>query len=99
MRIDPATHYTAELGFSYEFDEGLGHGHGTSTPELCVPGTDFPHAAVLLAFADSINGVLAGMTTAPRVSVTVDFRVRIVRKHTIATEEAGRTFVVDDLEI
>jgi acyl-coenzyme A thioesterase PaaI-like protein len=43
-----------------------------------VPGTDFPHISVLLTFADSVTGLLAGLATAPQISVTVDFRVRIL---------------------
>ncbi len=79
MKMDPATHFTGELGFSHELEEGAGRGSAWNVPELCVPGTDFPHASVLLTFADSITGVLAGLATAPQVSVTVDFRVRILR--------------------
>jgi acyl-coenzyme A thioesterase PaaI-like protein len=78
MQMDSATHFTGELGFSHELEEGVGRGWGWNVPELCVPGTDFPHISVMLTLSDIVTGILAGVATAPQVSVTVDFRVRIL---------------------
>jgi uncharacterized protein (TIGR00369 family) len=47
---------------------------------LCVPGTQFPHISVMLTLSDIVVGILAGVSTAPQVSVTVDFRVRVLRQ-------------------
>jgi uncharacterized protein (TIGR00369 family) len=104
MQMDPETHFSLELGFTHELlEEGLGRGRGSTFPELCVPGTEFPHAAVLLTFADSITGMLAGLATAPRVSVTIDFRVRILRQPPLGPFETttrilrtGRTLTVGE---
>jgi uncharacterized protein (TIGR00369 family) len=79
MQMDPETHFTRELGFSHELDEGIGRGWGWNVPELCVPGTQFPHIAVLLTLSDIVTGILAGVATAPRICVTADFRVRVLR--------------------
>jgi acyl-coenzyme A thioesterase PaaI-like protein len=58
---------------------------------------------VLLTFADSVTGVLAGIATAPRVSVTVDFRVRVLRQPPLGPYESetrilrtGRTLTVGE---
>ncbi|HXY92151.1 MAG TPA: PaaI family thioesterase, partial [Acidimicrobiia bacterium] len=103
MRMDPETHFSLELGFTHAFEEDSGRGHGTIAPELCVPGTAFPHAAVLLTFADSATGMLAGLATAPQVAVTVDFRLRIVRQPPFGPFESetrilrtGRTLTVGE---
>jgi acyl-coenzyme A thioesterase PaaI-like protein len=104
MQMDSETHFSFELGFTHELlEEGLGRGRGSLFAELCVPGTEFPHAAVLLTFADSITGMLAGLATAPRVSVTVDFRVRILRQPPLRPFETatrilrtGRTLTVGE---
>lgn len=80
MRMDPERHFTAELGLRHELGDGRGRGWAWNVPELCVPGTDWPHVSVLLTLADIVVGILAGAATAPRVSVTVDFRVRLLRR-------------------
>ncbi len=101
--MDPATHFTGELGFDHEVDEGLGRGWGWNVAELCVPGTEFPHVAVMLTLSDIVTGILASVTTAPHVSVTADFRVRILRAPPLGRYEmdgrilrSGRTLTVGE---
>jgi acyl-coenzyme A thioesterase PaaI-like protein len=103
MQMDPETHFSLELGFSHDREEGRGRGRGQHVPELCVPGTEFPHASVLLTVADSVTGMLAGLATAPRISVTIDFRVRILRQPPFGPYESetrilrtGRTLTVGE---
>lgn len=103
MQMNPATHFTGELGFSHELEEGVGRGRGWNIPELCVPGTDFPHIAVMLTLSDIVTGILAGIATAPQVAVTVDFRVRILRAPPLGRYEmdgrilrTGRTLTVGE---
>jgi uncharacterized protein (TIGR00369 family) len=103
LRMDPDTHFTRELGFSHELDEGIGRGWGWSVPELCVPGTEFPHISVMLTLSDIVAGILASVATAPRVCVTVDFRVRVLRAPPLGAYEmdgrvlrTGRTLTVGE---
>src|SRR5262245_5989550 len=79
LRMDPDSHFTRELGFSHELDEGIGRGWGWNVPELCVIGTEFPHISVMLTLSDIVTGILAGVASAPQVCVTVDFRVRVLQ--------------------
>jgi acyl-coenzyme A thioesterase PaaI-like protein len=103
MQMDPERHFSRELGFGHELEEGAGHGWAWNVPELCVPGTDYPHIAALLTFADSVTGLLAGVATAPRISVTVDFRVRILQAPSAGEYEiearilrTGRTITIGE---
>jgi uncharacterized protein (TIGR00369 family) len=103
MKLEPATHFTGELGFTHQLEEGVGRGWGWIIPELCVPGTDFPHISVMLTLSDIVVGILAGVATAPQVSVTVDFRVRILRQPPLGEYEmdgrilrTGRTLTVGE---
>jgi acyl-coenzyme A thioesterase PaaI-like protein len=54
-------------------------GTGTITPALCVPEAGVARPSVLLAWADILTGSLANEYTLPRVCMTVDLSVRIVR--------------------
>jgi uncharacterized protein (TIGR00369 family) len=71
-------HFTSDMGFTYQIEEGLARGWGWHAPELSVPGTEFPHASVLLTFADIVLGLLSGFAIAPRKSLTADLRAQIM---------------------
>jgi uncharacterized protein (TIGR00369 family) len=71
-------HFTRSLGFRQEVEEGFARGRGWSVPELCVPGTEYPHISVLLTLSDMVTGMQANVSTAPRVAVTVDLRTRLL---------------------
>ena len=43
-----------------------------------MPGTEFPHASVMLTFADIVLGILSGFASAPRISLTADLRAQIM---------------------
>jgi acyl-coenzyme A thioesterase PaaI-like protein len=75
---DAPAHFTSELGLSFEVSEGRTRGWATVVSELCVPGTDFPRASVLLTFADIASGMIATQISPERVPVTVDLVVRIL---------------------
>jgi hypothetical protein len=66
MEMDPATHFTRELGFGHEVVKGLARGWAWNLTELCLPGTEFPHIAVMLTVSDIVTGILAGIASAPR---------------------------------
>jgi len=65
MPVAPA-HFTSEMGFTHQIEEGLARGWGWHAPELSVPGTDFLYASVMLTFADIVLGLLSGFAAAPR---------------------------------
>jgi uncharacterized protein (TIGR00369 family) len=103
LQMDPENHFTRELGLRHEFEEGIGRGWGWNIPELCVPGTEFPHISVMLTLSDIVTGILASVATAPRIAVTVDFRVRILRAPPLDRYEmdgrilrTGRTLTVGE---
>jgi uncharacterized protein (TIGR00369 family) len=103
LEMDPDSHFIRELGFSHVLAEGVGRGWGWNVPDLCVPGTDFPHVSVLLTLSDIVTGILAGVATAPRICVTVDFRVRVLRAPPLGRYEmdgrllrTGRTLTVGE---
>jgi uncharacterized protein (TIGR00369 family) len=78
LPIDREGHFTRSLGYG-KVGEDFGHGAAWAMPELCVPGTDYPHIAVLLTLSDMVTGMLAMATTSPRVAVTADLRTRLYR--------------------
>lgn len=103
MRMDPESHFTRELGFSHELEEGIGRGWAWNIAELCVPGSEFPHISVMLTLSDIVTGILASVATAPQIAVTVDFRVRILRAPPLDRYEmdgrilrTGRTLTVGE---
>ena len=71
--------FTSELGCSVTADGDALVGTGTVTPELCIPAAGVARPSVLLAWADILTGSLANEYTLPRVCMTVDLSVRIVR--------------------
>ena len=77
-RFDLAGHFISEMGFTHQVEEGLARGWGWHAPELSVPGTVFPHASVMLTFADILLGLLSGFACAPRISLTVDLRAQVI---------------------
>ncbi len=71
--------FTSELGCSVAADGDTLVGTGTITTALCIPGAGVARPSVLLAWADILTGSLANEYTQPRVCMTVDLSVRIVR--------------------
>lgn len=53
------------------------HGHGEVVPTMWSPGTDALRTSVLVAWADTILGLLAVRVVAPRVPVTLDIDVHL----------------------
>jgi uncharacterized protein (TIGR00369 family) len=103
LEMDPDSHFIGELGFTHELEEGIGRGWAWNVPELCVPGTEFPHISVMLTLSDIVTGILASVATAPQIAVTVDFRVRVLRAPPLGAYEmdgrilrTGRTLTVGE---
>lgn len=71
--------FTSELGCRVSPDGDTLVGRGPVVPELCIPGVGVARPSVLLAWADILTGSLANEFTLPRVCMTVDLSVRIVR--------------------
>lgn len=71
--------FTSELGLAVEHDGDTLTGRAVASPELCVPEAAVLRPSVLLTWADILTGSLANEHTMPRVCMTVDLSVRVVR--------------------
>lgn len=92
----------SELGLRTEpAGDGL-HGVAEITPEMWVPGTHVVRTSVLAVWADSVTGLLAGLSLQPRISVTLDLDLHLVHQPVGLGEvrleatvvKAGRTVTV-----
>jgi acyl-coenzyme A thioesterase PaaI-like protein len=79
--------FIAEMGFHCAPDgQGAMVGHsGPPVAALLVPGTDALRPSVLLTLADVLIGSLANEAVLPRVTMTSDLNVRVLRPLTSAT--------------
>lgn len=92
----------SELGLRAEpHGDGL-RGTAEVTPEMWVPGTSVVRTSVLMVWADSVTGLLAGFSMQPRITVTLDLDLHL-RRQPVGTGEvrvesgvvkAGRNVVV-----
>jgi uncharacterized protein (TIGR00369 family) len=71
-------HFTSEMGFTHQIEEGLCRGWAWHAPELSVLDTEFPHASAMLTYADIVLGLLSGYASAPRISLTADLRAQVL---------------------
>jgi acyl-coenzyme A thioesterase PaaI-like protein len=91
--------FTSELGLAVHGDVEELRGSATIHPELCVPEAGVLRPSVLLTWADILIGSLANEHTLPRICMTVDLGVRVVRPIPAGAElhargqllKAGRT--------
>ena len=73
--------FLAELGLEVERDDDeMWRGRAPIIPPICVPETDVVLTSVLLTYADVVAGSLANRATLPRVCMTVDLNVRVLRR-------------------
>jgi acyl-coenzyme A thioesterase PaaI-like protein len=77
--------FTAELGLTVDVDGDELVGRAEVVPELCVPEAGVLRPSVLLSWADTLAGSLATERTLPRVCMTVDLTVRVMRTLTVGT--------------
>ena len=70
-------HIVAELGLRLEVEGDALRGRAVAAPEMLVPGTGRLRTSVLAVWADHICGLLAGVSIAPRVPVTLDLDVHL----------------------
>jgi hypothetical protein len=52
-------HFTSDMGFTHQIEEGLARGWGWHAPELSVPGTQFIQGGVLALVAEMAAQSLA----------------------------------------
>jgi uncharacterized protein (TIGR00369 family) len=96
------THIIGELGLETEVAGDGIRGTASVTPELWVPGTTVLRTSVLLTWADVVAGMLSALTITPRIAVTLDLDVHVIRQPVGTGEvtaeasmlKAGRTVVV-----
>lgn len=74
----PSVTFVAEIGIDPSYATGTAR--GTIVPELCVPETDVVLTSVLLTWADILAGPMANEATFPRVCMTLDLDVRVLRR-------------------
>jgi acyl-coenzyme A thioesterase PaaI-like protein len=88
--------FIAEMGFHCTFDgEGAMAGRSDApAPALLVPGFDVVRPAVLLTLADVLIGSLANEASLPRVTMTSDLSVTVLRPLTAATGFHGRATIL-----
>lgn len=67
----------AELGLQLEVEGDALRGRAAAVPELLVPSTDRLRTSVLALWTDHICGLMAGVSIAPRVPVTLDLDVHL----------------------
>src|SRR5579871_5613990 len=64
---------------SQEFQPDRVVGSFEAVPALCAPGTPLARTAVLLTIADMAAGSISSAATAPRICLTLDLSVRVLR--------------------
>lgn len=67
----------AELGLTIEIDGDDLVGQAQIVPNMCVPGTDALRLSVMAIWADTLIGLIAMKTIAPRIPVTLDLDVHV----------------------
>jgi acyl-coenzyme A thioesterase PaaI-like protein len=75
----PRRHLLGELRFGVRSAGEELHGSAEVTPEMHVPGTAHLRTSVLAIWADTLLGLLAVRTIAPRVPVTLELEVHLYR--------------------
>ncbi len=67
-----------ELGFAMRQVDDKMEGTATIIPEMCVPDTVHLRTSVLAAWTDHLGGLLACLTMAPRVPVTLQLDLHLL---------------------
>jgi acyl-coenzyme A thioesterase PaaI-like protein len=91
------------MGFSHDMDDHQATGQASMGPYL-RSSDRWPGVAALLTFADVLIGQLASKRTAPRISVTSDLWVRVLRpfsdegqiRMTAELLKSGRTMTIGE---
>jgi acyl-coenzyme A thioesterase PaaI-like protein len=99
-------HILQELGLDVSRVGDEVHGAATVEPVMWVPGTNNIRTSVLAAWADTVAGHLAMDHLLPRVPVTLELDVHVLRERPIGdtvrvaarTVKAGRSVVVLDVD-
>lgn len=99
-------HILQELGFTTRRAGEQMHGTAVITPEMHVPGTTHLRTSILAIWADMIAGLLAAIEMQPRVPVTLELDVNVLRpapaegevKAIGRTVKAGRSVFVAEIE-
>jgi acyl-coenzyme A thioesterase PaaI-like protein len=69
----------AELGLTTVVGDGVAGGTVTVVPEMCVPGAPVLRTSVLSAWADILTGAVCGMAMQPRIPLTLDLEIQLLR--------------------
>jgi acyl-coenzyme A thioesterase PaaI-like protein len=104
--IEKRVHMLQELGFTTRRVGEELHGTAVVTPEMHVPGAAHLRTSVLAIWTDMIGGLLAALSIAPRVPVTLELDVNLLRPAPAAGEvtavgrtvKAGRSVFVAEIE-
>ncbi len=91
---DDEAHVVAELGLEVRAEGDVLRGRATVVEELCVPGTAALRTSVVLTWADVLAGTAAGFAMEPRIPLTLDLEVQVVRAAPPGMVVEADTFVV-----
>jgi acyl-coenzyme A thioesterase PaaI-like protein len=69
----------AQLGLTTAIDPPTASGSATVVAELCVPGTEVRRTSVIATWADILTGAVAGTAIDPRIPLTLDLEVQLLR--------------------
>ncbi len=72
------THILSELGFALRRVDDRIEGTATVIPEMCVPDSAHLRTSILAAWIDHLGGLLACLTMAPRVPVTLQLDLHLL---------------------
>jgi acyl-coenzyme A thioesterase PaaI-like protein len=97
-------HVIVELGLEVATDGEVVLGRAPVVENLCVPGTDELRTSVVLTWADVLAGAVSGRAMEPRIPLTLDLEVQLVRPARpgeVVTAEArsvraGRTVAISE---
>lgn len=70
----------SDLGLLLTQDGNTLRGEAHSVPEIWIPGTTVVRTSVLACWADILAGLLVTLVTAPRIPVTLDLDVHLIRQ-------------------
>ena len=92
-----------ELGMGTELAGDRMIGRSTISPEMWAPGSDTIRLSVLATWADVLTGVLANLAFRPRIGLTVDLDVHVLRpvpgtgdvRGVASTLKVGRSITVN----
>lgn len=74
------SHTVAQLGLELKQQGDLILGRATVVPEICQTNVDTLRSSIVLTWADILIGTAAGQAMSPRIPLTLDLDVQMIRR-------------------